>query len=463
MNVIIFGTGMVYRQHKNFFSDVKILCFLDNDETKWGKRLDGSIIVSPVEVYHYDYDYIFLMSVHFKEMREQLKCLEIPEDKIIDQEHLSPFESINLIRRYEISCGDDGIQKKGRILLISHAFGSSGGAPVVLVVLARMLRKNGYYVEIYARDCGEVKPLLSQTLKAGISISLYWGIELLDIEMVCRNYDLIVVNTVTLHAIVQKLSGKTIPVIWWLHEEDDVYRDEHFEMWKIPKGDNIHVYAVGERARVAYIKYSGGLSADILPYGVEETYGDEVSEESSEKLVFALIGYGCERKGQDIVYEAAVRQFCNWSHRIEIWFIGEISEEKRKIYETLPFLKCKGFLKPDTFRGIYRQIDVLVCPSLNDPMPGVVSEAMMHKKTCIVSDMTGQYEYIVPYVNGLTCSAGNVESLEVAMQWAIDNREKLETIGEAGYEIYREHFSMESFRNKALAIMEKYLPENIGW
>lgn len=465
MKAIIFGTGQTYRKHKSLFLDVKVLCFLDNDEAKWGALLDGKTITAPAEAGRYDYDYIFLMSIHFREMREQLKSLGVPEGKIIDREHLGPFEpfrDMNVIRRYEIKRDGDGMPKKGRILLVSHSFGLSG-APVVLVRLAGVLREAGYHVEIYAQDWWEGETLLGQTAKEGLSVSLYARLELLDTDMVCRNYDLVIVNTVTLYTVVQKLSGRLIPVIWWLHEEEDIYRNISPELRNITVEDNTHVYAVGERARAAYMKYGGGLSAEILPYGVEETRDCGPRGEPHEKTVFALIGYGGDgRKGQDIAYEAARRRFGRWGGRVEIWFIGEIPEAKRKIYETIPCLKCMGVLEPEALREVYGQIDVLLCPSLHDPMPVVVTEAMMHKKPCIVSDMTGQQEYIVPYVNGLTCTAGSEESLGEAMQWAIDNREKLQSIGEAGYRIYREHFSMDAFRNHALEIVAKYLPGRVG-
>lgn len=409
MRAVIFGTGMIYQRYKSFFSDVKVLCFLDNDEAKWGSQLDGSPIVPPDRIHDYVYDYIFLMSIHVNEMREQLIQLGVPAERVIDQEHLGFFACVNQIRRYEVGNPDiETACKKGRILLVSHTLNLSG-APVVLGWMAKILYEEGYYVEICAQDCGKVENLLYQMIQEGISVTICSRLELLDADRLCNNYDLVIVNTVTLYSIIQKLSGKAVPVIWWLHEEEDVYREKGFSSREIETGENIHVYAVGERARAAYARYSKNSSADIMLYGMKEMYGGESPKTYREKLIFALIGYGCERKGQNIVYQAAGRHFADWNARIEIWFIGEISESQRKAYEAIPCIKCMGILNQDAIREVYEKIDVLLCPSLHDPMPVVVTEAMMHKKTCIISDMTGQYEYILPYVNGLTCEAGSVE------------------------------------------------------
>ncbi|MCI8799495.1 MAG: glycosyltransferase family 4 protein [Lachnospiraceae bacterium] len=455
MKAVIFGTGMVYQRYKSFFLNVKILCFLDNDKNKWKTQIDGISIVAPDKIHDYEYDYIFLMSIHFKEMRKQLVQLGVPADKIIDQCHLGPFKYINQIRRYEVR-NREKAYKKGKILLVSHAFNLSG-APVVLCWLAQILYKEGFSVEICAQDSGNTENLLYQMIKQGITISLCSQIDLLDIDKVCSNYDLIIVNTVTLYSIVQELSGKVIPVIWWLHEEEDVYRDRGIALQEIKTGENIHAYAVGERAREAYSRYSTESSVDIMLYGMEEIQGSGIKKVHREKLIFALIGYGCERKGQDIVYEAVSRNFSKWNNQIEIWFIGEISESQQKIYERFSCFRCMGVLDQNYIREVYDKIDILLCPSLHDPMPVVVTEAMMHKKVCIVSDMTGQYEYILPYVNGLICEAGNVKSLELAIQWTIDNREKLDAIGKEGYKIYKKYFSAESFKRKVDEIITKYL------
>lgn len=459
MKAIIFGTGAIYQKSKKFFVDVHIICFLDNDATKWGQRIDGIPIDEPGNIDNYNFDYVFLASMHFAEMRAQLLSLKVPEEKVIDINHLGIFKNLNQIRRYEIQRGQTK-EQKGKILLISHALNLSG-APVVLEQLARVFHDRGYFVEVYAQENGQVEELLYQLLEQGIPVSLYARLEWIDINMVCDNFDMVVVNTIVLYPIVQKLSGKKIPVIWWLHEEEDVYQSMQCVQQKSEVGKNVHVYAVGNRAKRAYEKYSNNQSAEIMLYGIRERAYRETAKVERKKMVFALIGYGCERKGQDIVYEVMDRRYLDWIDLAEVWLIGEISESKRKNYSNNPCIFCKGVLSPDELMGLYDQIDVLLCPSLHDPMPVVVSEAMMHKKPCIVSDRTGQHEFIIPYVNGLTCEAGVAESLEKAMEWAIKHRSELDNMGMEGYRVYKEYFSLSSFENKVDEIVAMYLSEQM--
>ena len=113
-----------------------------------------------------------------------------------------------------------------------------------------------------------------------------------------------------------------------------------------------------------------------------------------------------------------------------------------------------GELSPQAVSEFYRQIDVLVSPSLSDPMPVVVTEAMQHKKVCLVTDRVGQSRYISPMKDGLVCSAGDEKDLEKKLCWLINNKEKLEEMGRESFEIYRKHFSMESFENNITELIE---------
>lgn len=79
----------------------------------------------------------------------------------------------------------------------------------------------------------------------------------------------------------------------------------------------------------------------------------------------------------------------------------------------------------------------------------------MNKKVCIASDMTGTAEYITPYKNGLICKAGDINSLISSMQWVIDNRNRIDEIGEEAFKIYEKNFSIRQFENNILAIIKE--------
>jgi glycosyltransferase involved in cell wall biosynthesis len=79
--------------------------------------------------------------------------------------------------------------------------------------------------------------------------------------------------------------------------------------------------------------------------------------------------------------------------------------------------------KPVLFEA-YRSADVLVFPSLSDGFGMVVAEAMAHGLPVITTDQAGAADLVSPD-NGLIVPAADPRALADAMQWCLDNRDKL--------------------------------------
>lgn len=98
MKIIIFGTGLYYKNRKQSLGkDVEITAFLDNDLNKTGKILDGVEIVSPLKVKTLHYDRILLMSreTNHAEMIQQLTELGVGKDDIINYAELQSLLFVN--------------------------------------------------------------------------------------------------------------------------------------------------------------------------------------------------------------------------------------------------------------------------------------------------------------------------------------------------------------------------------
>lgn len=73
MRICIFGTGnsannLINRVKEN----IEIVCFIDNNKIKQGMTLFGRKIISLEELKNYDYDYIVIASMYYKEIEIQL-------------------------------------------------------------------------------------------------------------------------------------------------------------------------------------------------------------------------------------------------------------------------------------------------------------------------------------------------------------------------------------------------------
>ena len=94
MRVVIFGAGKMFQTvKKNIKKEIEIVAFLDNDTTKWGNQLDNIPILAPQQVIELKYDYIFLLSNYYLDMRLQLRSLGIPEEKVFDLNHMEKIRT----------------------------------------------------------------------------------------------------------------------------------------------------------------------------------------------------------------------------------------------------------------------------------------------------------------------------------------------------------------------------------
>lgn len=85
MNVIIFGTGLMYQKYseqleKNKFN---IVAFVENDKSKVGLEKDGRPIIDSTMIKEYNYDYILIMSSYWMQIEPQLVENGIKKEKII--------------------------------------------------------------------------------------------------------------------------------------------------------------------------------------------------------------------------------------------------------------------------------------------------------------------------------------------------------------------------------------------
>ena len=81
-SILVFGTGDYYQRYKSWLKEYNILALLDNSARKQGTTLDDCPIVSPKEGIKLEYEFIIILSIYDKEIREQLLTLGVNNDLI---------------------------------------------------------------------------------------------------------------------------------------------------------------------------------------------------------------------------------------------------------------------------------------------------------------------------------------------------------------------------------------------
>jgi len=68
--------------YKHYKKDFDIVCFLDNDRKKVGKKKFGKKIYDPSDLSHLDFDRIAVCSMYFNDIFYQLKSMGVDTQKI---------------------------------------------------------------------------------------------------------------------------------------------------------------------------------------------------------------------------------------------------------------------------------------------------------------------------------------------------------------------------------------------
>lgn len=451
MRIVIFGTGVFYKNRKENVWKENVVAFLDNAPEKQGTRLDNRMIYAPEKVKDLQYDYILIMTNHkfFVEINHRLLELGIPQQNILSYDEFLDIQDSteSSMRIYCRGTADEIWSGEKRVLLLSHEL-SNSGAPIVLLNAALVMQKNGYKPVIMSPKDGALR---SEIINHGIPVVIDAWIRKKNTFLWnwMIGFDFIWVNTLDFSYLIDDLSESGVQAAWWLHETDISY--EIIGMNKMPKAEKlIPTYGVGERAIGSFKKYLKRTDIQNLFYGIPD-------KSQEKKLTFALIGSISERKGQDIFVDAIELLTEEQKGKAAFKIIGEAIQQH--IYDDIVVrssqIPCLEIMRPldhDEMIQMYQNIDVVVCPSRMDPMPVVVTEGFMKKKVCIVSDMTGSAGLITDGKNGLVCEV-NAKSLSEKIAWVIEHQEELDSIRDEARKLYEEHFSMDVFEKNIMDII----------
>lgn len=457
MKILLFGTGKKYKAYKDKFAQYEIVYLLDNDKDKQGMFLDGIEIVSPSKGVSVYYDAVFILSVYAETMKEQLISLGVEGERIFS------YKDAERLKDCVLCYGDmllrERREAKKRILIFTDNLRLTG-AQVVLLDAVRIFKNNNFDVIVVAQDDG---PMLQLFISEDVYVVIDAGISVFHLTTIdwIRKLDptLIFVNTIFMQHLF-KCSALKIPVIWWLHDSEAIYKWVQCNGLNDYYHDNIKALAVSRLAREPFVTRCPDWPVELLPYGIKDIEEPRDVNTQSNKLVFATIGAIEERKGQDILFQAIECLSYEERKECEFWLIyqpivpsdyADVVVGKSSLF---PEVKMIGQIKHEKMGEMYRKISVLICPSSSDTLPTVTVEAMQNCIPCVVSDGTGTADYIENFKNGFVFPARNANILAERIRWMIRNKEKISSMGLEARQIYKKYFSIEVFEKNLMEIVK---------
>ncbi|MDO5332372.1 MAG: hypothetical protein Q4E99_06790, partial [Bacillota bacterium] len=157
MKIVIFGTGGFYDNRKNIISKKhKIVAFLDNDSSKWGKQKENIPIISLNNIREIEYDAIVVMLTKVEEVYKQLIEYGIDSSKILFFEDVleRDYNFFNMVKsnRFE----------NNSVLIVFTSLCYDGGT-MAICNMAFALKMAGYEVSILAYDAlDDIKELVKK-------------------------------------------------------------------------------------------------------------------------------------------------------------------------------------------------------------------------------------------------------------------------------------------------------------
>jgi glycosyltransferase involved in cell wall biosynthesis len=332
------------------------------------------------------------------------------------------------------------------ILFVTHEL-SRTGAPFVLIDMVKLCIKNGDYPVIVSPVDG---PLRFDYLDLGVTVivdaSATMGSSMF--EHFARNFDLVIACTLACAKVVEVLANSLPKVVWWIHEGS--YALKHFRHILPEKcSENVSIFCVGEYSKKIIEKKLKG-NIELLSYGVSDESDKDTFIKADLPITFLIAGSYEKRKGQDIMAKAIQRLTKECMKKVQFIFVGNVLEENiylevKKLEEQFDNITVKKSIPRNELLHLYDKVMCVVSPSRDDPMPVVMTEAMMKRKICICSTGTGTSCYIKNKSNGFVFKNGDDAELAEVIDYIANNSFELQKISSESRKIYDLNFSLEIF------------------
>lgn len=451
MRIVVFGTGRFFANRKNELYKINdnIVAFIDNKISNC-ESFEGYNVFNPEECKRLKFDKVILMSLEYNEMRKQLINIGIDETKIYSWEQYKCERLRGQIHLYIENLGGS----KKNVLVVSTNLNYDGGSLAALYAVRALMECN-YTVWLAVPKVDE--RLLAEVRCMGVNIAICPGLPYISEKELhwIKKFNYVIVNVFQMIECAYKIR-EVIPVVWWIHEplyDSNVYEEtfKKFPKYRKKNLSKIHTVAVSEKPRENFNLYFPDMINKLMPYGIPDEYEmSNVIDSSHRDMVFCIIGSINKRKAQMIFVEAAIKIIQLGYKNVSFWLIGNYESDlyctniknEIKFYDEI---KLCGLMTRQDLNNVFYHIDILVCCSIEDPLPIVVTEGMMHGKVCIVSDAVGQASMINNAENGFVTKTGDVDELSRTMEWVILHRNELDDIKKKSRELYEKYFTMEKF------------------
>lgn len=368
-----------------------------------------------------------------------------------------------VMRYYSDNRKNIAFLKGKRILLYTQEL-TYTGSPHSLLRMARAIKKEGAYVEVWSKENGN---FIKEFEKENIKVSVYENpfLETGKCAKLISTFDLAIANTV----LTEKFyicAKDIIPTIWYIREASNLP--------EICVGNPIRenalktaerIYCVSEYA-ADFIKTHYNSSVVVVHNCVEDYFAKGDKNIIQDEINIMSMGTVNYRKAFDVFINAYFELPEMLQRKIHLYFAGRLLEENRGFWEPI-LQKIEGKDKI-TFLGeiddtkekidIMKKMNVFCVVSRDESCSLVTLEATMLGKPIIVSKNVGA-KYMVSEENGWVIETDSEHALAVIYREIAEEPEKLERMGEKSREIYISKATIEIYNKNIVNMVLQCLQE----
>jgi glycosyltransferase involved in cell wall biosynthesis len=363
-----------------------------------------------------------------------------------------------------------------KILFISH-LADWGGAQSVLHLLLKGLDKSKFEAIAVLPNDGELNLKLQQLgIKTYILELRWWLFRLEEFRDSCledrvealveliknEQIDLVVTNTVVIVEGALAARICQVPHLWYVHEilsTDQVLRPFLclIDLFALVDNLSAKVVVVSKAVERDLKQFYDSRKIEVLYTGldIEQIEPSQRSDQKMEKFgvgedvpVVTFVGFLSQRKGVLTLVDAmplVLKQFPK-TRFVIAGPDAEASEEfksRSQAYGIAENISILGF-RQDA-RAIIASSDLFVLPSVSDPLPVVVLEAMALGVPVVATRSGGSEEMVVDGETGLLVPINDPVALAIAINNLLSNPQKLPEMGERSRQRTSEVFSHRAY------------------
>lgn len=188
---------------------------------------------------------------------------------------------------------------------------------------------------------------------------------------------------------------------------------------------------------------------------------------SAGDLKLLHVGYFDFIKNQRMIVECLAQIISRGIKSVKITFVGDVSvrEAKEEVVGLVDRLGLQSYVEFAGYHAdlssFYDSHDLLVCTSKIESFPLVILEAMRVGIPIISTNVGGICEQVVDGVSGYLVDVDDLAAMGDRILYFHENRDQIRVMGEAGYRLFQENFTVENMikqYNATLGLCIESLP-----